>query len=121
MDASPAGGRGRPLALLRRHRVFAVTLGVAFVLRIVTMLGFGPAMWFNDSYDYVSVALRPRPHPIRPDGYSFWLLLLKPFHSFSLVVLTQHLMGLAAAFLIYALLTRRFGMPGWGRRWPPPP
>ncbi|MBE3015935.1 hypothetical protein IL992_43285 [Microbispora sp. NEAU-D428] len=114
VNASPVGGWGRPLALLRRHRVFAVALGVAFVLRIVTMLGFGPAMWFNDSYDYVSVALRPRPHPIRPDGYSFWLLLLKPFHSFSLVVLTQHLMGLAAAFLIYALLTRRFGMPGWG-------
>nr|WP_191910343.1 hypothetical protein [Microbispora cellulosiformans] len=114
VDAVPLGRWGRAVALVRRHRIFSATLGVAFVLRIVTMLGFGPAMWFNDSYDYVSVALRPRPHPIRPDGYSFWLLLLRPFHSFSLVILTQHLMGLAVAVLIYALLTRRFGLPGWG-------
>ncbi|MEW9533148.1 hypothetical protein [Microbispora sp. NPDC049125] len=114
VDASPQGGWRRVLAFLRRHRVFAAAFGAGAVLRIVTMLGFGPAMWFNDSYDYVSVALRPRPHPIRPDGYSFWLLLLRPLHSFAFVVFTQHLMGLAAAVLIYALLTRKFGVPAWG-------
>ncbi|WP_236715077.1 hypothetical protein [Nonomuraea pusilla] len=94
--------------------MFAAAFGVGAVLRIVAMLGYGPAMWFNDSYEYVSVALHPRPHPIRPDGYSFWLMLLKPFHSFTLVVLTQHLMGLAAAALIYALLRAKFGLPKWG-------
>ncbi|GAA4561283.1 hypothetical protein GCM10023193_23840 [Planotetraspora kaengkrachanensis] len=78
------------------------------------MLGFGPAMWFNDSYDYISVALRPRPHPIRPDGYGFWLLILRPLHSLALVAFTQHLMGIAAGVLIYALLTKKFGIPGWG-------
>ncbi|ETK30945.1 hypothetical protein [Microbispora sp. ATCC PTA-5024] len=114
VDASPVGRWKRAVALLRRHRVFALTCAAAAVLRVVTMLGFGPAMWFNDSYDYVSVALRPRPHPIRPDGYSFWLLILKPFHSFGLVVFTQHVMGLAAAVMIYALLTKRFGIPAWG-------
>ncbi|WP_307848554.1 hypothetical protein [Microbispora oryzae] len=114
MDSSPVGRWRRAIALLRRHRVFAVALAAGAVLRVVTMLGFGPAMWFNDSYDYVSVALRLRPHPIRPDGYSFWLLILKPFHSFALVVFTQHLMGLATAVLIYALLTRKFGVPAWG-------
>src|SRR5690606_14701099 len=56
----------------------------------------------------------PRPHPIRPDGYGFWLLLLKPFHSFSFVVFTQHVMGLATAVLIYALLIRKFDLPRWG-------
>jgi hypothetical protein len=99
---------------LTRHRVFAVAFGLGSVLRLITMLGYSPAMWFNDSYEYVSVALHPRPHPIRPDGYGFWLLLLKPFHSFSLVVFTQHVMGLATAVLIYALLIRKFDLPGWG-------
>src|SRR5262245_51188612 len=106
---------GRLVRLLRAHRVFAATLGVAALVRIVTMLGFGPAMWFNDSYEYVSNALHAgRPDPIRPNGYGFWLLVLRPFHSFSLVVFTQHLMGLATAVLIYALLTRKFNLPGWG-------
>lgn len=103
----------RLVVTLRNHRWFAAALAAGALLRLVTMLGFGPAMWFNDSYDYVSVALHPRPHPIRPDGYAFWLLLLRPFHSFSLVVLTQHLMGLATAGLIYALLVKRFAMAGW--------
>ncbi|WP_283135385.1 hypothetical protein [Rhizohabitans arisaemae] len=104
----------RALAVPRRHPLFAAAFAVASVLRIIAMLGYTPAMWFTDSYEYVSVALNPRPHQIRPDGYSFWLLLLKPFHSFSLVVFTQHLMGLATAVLIYLLLRRRFGLPAWG-------
>ncbi|MEZ0073334.1 hypothetical protein [Planotetraspora sp. GP83] len=114
VDAPPLGGWRRLLVLLRRHRIFVIALGLAASLRIVTMLGFGPAMWFNDSYDYVSVALRPRPHPIRPDGYGFWLLMLRPLHSFAVVVFTQHLMGLATGLLIYALLTQKFGVPKWG-------
>ncbi|WP_433498102.1 hypothetical protein ACQP1K_24825 [Sphaerimonospora sp. CA-214678] len=114
VGASPVRGWRRLAVLPRRHRLFTAALALGAVLRVITMLGFGPAMWFNDSYDYVSVALRPRPHPIRPDGYGFWLLVLKPLHSFSLVVFTQHLMGLATAVLIYALLTRKFGVPPWG-------
>src|SRR5690606_336725 len=87
----PGASRGARLrTFLLRHRHLAVALGLGAVLRLITMLGYRPAMWFNDSYEYVSVALHPRPHPIRPDGYGFWLLLLKPFHSFSLVVFTQH-------------------------------
>jgi hypothetical protein len=114
-SAAPSrGGRTRLAAFLRRHRLFVAAFALAAALRVITMLGYGPAMWFNDSYEYVSVALHPRPHPIRPDGYGFWLLLLKPLHSFTLVVFTQHLMGLAAATLIYMLLRRRFGLPGWG-------
>ncbi|WP_202638030.1 hypothetical protein [Bailinhaonella thermotolerans] len=105
---------GKLRAYLRRHRVFAVAVVLAAAVRVVAMLGYRPVMWFNDSYEYVSVALHPRPHPIRPDGYGFWLLLLKPFHSFGLVAITQHLMGLGIAVLMYALLRRRFGLPGWG-------
>ncbi|MFC4058488.1 hypothetical protein ACFOWE_09295 [Planomonospora corallina] len=111
----PAGGRARLRAFLRRHRVFAAVLAAAFVLRVVTMLGYGPALWFNDSYEYVSGAVNPdRPSALRPNGYSFWLLALRPFHSFALVALTQHLMGLATGVLVYALLRHRFALPGWG-------
>jgi dolichyl-phosphate-mannose--protein O-mannosyl transferase len=42
------------------------------------------------------------------------LLLLRPFHSFALVTGVQHLMGLGTAVMIYLLLRRRFGLPGWG-------
>jgi hypothetical protein len=115
LNASAASRRRRLIAFLRRHRWFATAFALGSVLRLVTMLGFRPALWFNDSYEYVSVALHPfRPHPIRPNGYGYWLLAMEPFHSFSMVVFTQHLMGLATATLVYLLLHRRFGLPGWG-------
>lgn len=111
----PTPSRGaRLLGFVRERRLFVIALTLGAVLRVIAMLGYRPAMWFNDSYEYVSVALHPRPHPIRPDGYGFWLLILKPLHSFALVVFTQHLMGLAVAFLIYVLLRRKFGLPDWG-------
>lgn len=99
--------------MIERHRwlVGALTLGT--LLRVIAMLGYPPALWFNDSYDYVQIALKPFPHPIRPDGYGIFLWLLKPFHSFGLVVAVQHLLGLATGVLIYLLLIRR-RLPGWG-------
>jgi hypothetical protein len=102
------------LSLVRRHKTFAVVLAGGTLLRMIAMLGYRPASWFNDSFDYLHVAMAPYPHPIRPDGYSFLLWVLKPFHSFALVVGLQHLMGLAGAVMIYALLRKRFGLPGWG-------
>jgi hypothetical protein len=118
---TPAARRVRGLgfwALVGRHRPLTVVLTVGALLRVVTLLGYRPAMWFNDSFDYLHVAMRPYPHPIRPDGYSFLLLILRPFHSFALVVAIQHLMGLAMGVMIYALLRQRFGLPGWGAALP---
>ncbi|WP_243718333.1 glycosyltransferase family 39 protein [Actinomadura sp. 7K534] len=89
-------------------------IATAALLRVVAMLGYQPVMFFNDSFDYLHVATEPYPHPLRPNGYAFLLLLLKPFHSFALVAAVQHLMGLAMGVMIYALLRRRFGLPGWG-------
>ncbi|MFF5206561.1 hypothetical protein [Streptosporangium sp. NPDC000396] len=115
LDAPSAIWRARLWAFVRRHHIFVAALAAAFALRVVTMLGYGPALWFNDSYEYVSGAVNPeRPSALRPNGYSFWLLLLRPFHSFGLVAFTQHLMGLGIAVLVYALLRKKFGLPGWG-------
>jgi 4-amino-4-deoxy-L-arabinose transferase-like glycosyltransferase len=102
------------LSLSRRHKTFTAVLGGGALLRMIAMLGYRPASWFNDSFDYLHVAMSPYPHPIRPDGYSFLLWALKPFHSFAVVAGVQHLMGLASAVMVYALLRRRFGLPGWG-------
>src|ERR1700730_10660126 len=99
---------------LRAHRLFLAALGVAALLRIIAMVGYGPSMWFSDSFTYVHVALHPGPDPIRPSGYGLLLLLLRPFHSSPLVTGFQHLMGLGTAVMISLLLRRRFGLPGWG-------
>jgi hypothetical protein len=88
-------------------------LTAAAVLRAVVMLGYPPVMWFNDSYRYVSDAVHLATSPSRPSGYPFFLRLLMPFHSFTLVAALQHLIGLAMGALIYALLRRR-GLPAWG-------
>ncbi len=96
----------------RRHRWFLGVFGIGVALRIVTMLGYRPALWFPDSYTYVVTALRPRPDLVRPAGYSMFLRLLEPFHSFAVVTLVQHVLGLLVGVLIYlTVLGRR--RPMW--------
>jgi hypothetical protein len=78
------------------------------------MLGFPPILWFTgDSYLYLTRTLRLAPSPSKTMGYPFLLKLLQPFHSLTLVAALQHLMGLATAVMIYALL-RRARLPRWG-------
>ncbi|AEH10292.1 MULTISPECIES: hypothetical protein [Protofrankia] len=106
-------GRARRQARLAgRHPVFTAMLAAAVVVRLAAVVGYAPALWFNDSFEYLGVALRPEPYVVRPSGYSFFLMLLEPFHSFRLVVVVQHLLGLAVAVMIYMLL-RRHRTPGW--------
>ncbi|WP_175596163.1 hypothetical protein [Thermomonospora catenispora] len=104
----------RVSALIRRHPAFSVLIAVAALVRLTAMAAYRPALFFNDSFDYLHAALNPYPHPLRPSGYSLLLLALRPLHSFTAVAAVQHLMGLATGVLIYALLRRRFGLPGWG-------
>ncbi|MFF5211372.1 hypothetical protein [Streptosporangium sp. NPDC000396] len=96
----------------RRHRWFLGVVGLGTVLRVITMLGYRPALWFPDSYTYVVTALRPRPDLVRPAGYSMFLRLLEPFHSFAFVALVQHLLGLLVGVLVY-VTARRLRVPGW--------
>jgi hypothetical protein len=112
-DGETPGRLSRGLAFAGRHRVLLALLAPAVALRLVTMLGYRGAMWFPDSYDYVSGALTLTPNLIRPSGYSLFLWLLSPFHSLTLVVFVQHAMGVAVGVLVYALLRHRFGLPGW--------
>jgi hypothetical protein len=97
-------GSGAARRLLRAEWLFATALLIGVLLRLCAELGFRPILWFNDGLEYLGVALRFQAYSVRPDGYSLFLRMLFPFHSFVLVAAIQHAMGLAVAVLLYALL-----------------
>lgn len=109
-----AGRRAARLGrLIRAHRPFVIVAAVAAALRVVVMLGYPPAMFFNDSYNYMTDAVTRSPDIVRSDGYPLFLYALLPFHSLALVTVLQAVMGLAMGAGIYAVLRRR-GLPWWG-------
>jgi hypothetical protein len=106
------------LTRLRRlageHKLFTGALAVGALLRLLTCIGYPGALWFaGDSYVYVGAALRPQPNLSKATGYSFFLRLLLPFHSFTLVTGVQHVMGLLIAVMIYMLLRRNGVSKTW--------
>jgi hypothetical protein len=115
----PSGGSrlSRLRALAARtwaeHRLFIIVLTPAFLLRVDAELGYRWQSWFNDSFEYVQNTVHFTLDPTRVSGYSIWLKLLQPFHSYALVTILQHLMGLGVAVLVYALARHRFGAPAW--------
>src|SRR5581483_4632197 len=66
-----------------------------------------------DSFSYLAESGRLKPGTWHPAGYPVMLWLLRPFHSLLLVTSVQHLMGVAAAVIGYAVL-RHWGLPAWG-------
>lgn len=109
----PRSGYKIITGLIDHNRLFTVALAVSALLRLDAELGYRWQSWFNDSWDYVDTAVTLNLDPTRASGYSLYLALLRPFHSFALVTVTQHLMGLATAVLMYALVRRRFSCPSW--------
>jgi hypothetical protein len=100
--------------LAGEHKLFTGALAVGALLRLVASIGYPGALWFaGDSYVYLGAALRPQPNLSKSTGYSFFLRLLLPFHSLTLVTAVQHLMGLAIAVLIYVLLRRNNVSKTW--------
>src|ERR1700733_11277661 len=100
--------------LARENRLFSWALAAGALLRLFTILGYPGALWFwGDSFVYLGASLRPQPNLSKATGYSFFLRALLPFHSLTLVVTIQHLMGLAVAVMIYVLLRRN----GVSRLW----
>jgi len=99
--------------LWSEHRLLAIALAVAAVPRIISMLGFRPALLTQDSFVYLYYSLHPAPNWMRPTGYSVLLLLLRPFHSLDAVTGLQHVAGLAVAVASYGLLRSR-AVPAWG-------
>jgi hypothetical protein len=98
--------------MLRRHWPFALVLGAGGLLRLACELAYRPALFYSDSWGYLSMA-----HgsgvvsfaPLRPSGYP---LILKTLHWLPLITVAQHLAGLAIATLVYAT-SRALGVRRW--------
>jgi hypothetical protein len=100
-------------ALIRRNLTFSIALVLGVIPRVITMLGFRPAVVFKlDSFDYLWDAAHLQPNPVNPNGYSLFLWVLRPFHSLALIAAVQHVLGLTAAVLVYAVL-RKLGVRAW--------
>jgi hypothetical protein len=120
-DADPLFARVRsaaagltPAALWRNHRLFTLAALVSVIPRVIAALGFKPALFIQDSFSYMKESVQLLPlSELRPAGYPLLLHLLQPFHSLLLVTTLQHLMGIALAAIIYAVLRTR-GLPAWG-------
>jgi len=85
----------------------------AVLLRVDAELGYRWQAWFNDSFEYVQNTVHFQLDPTRVSGYSMWLKVLQPFHTYAVVTILQHLMGLAVGVMVYALARHRFGARAW--------
>src|SRR3954466_987589 len=89
------------LTTLRRHWPIALVLALGALLRIACEIAYRPALFYSDSWGYLSMA-----HgggivsfaPLRPSGYP---LILKVLHWLTLTTVVQHLAGLVVATLVY--------------------
>ena len=110
-DDGPGGPRpgGRGLArLLGRHWLLSVLLLAGLVLRILATIAYQPALLYIDSLKYLFGAW-PGNDPL---GYNVILKALLLPGNLTAVAAIQHLLGLAMAVALYALLLRR-GVPRW--------
>jgi hypothetical protein len=100
---------GRCRGVVRRHWLFVVVAGCATALRAVVLLAYQPALIFPDSERYLQYAQsfvtgQWAPDWLRTTGYSLLLIPAVLTHNLAVVAAIQHLLGLATAVLIYAVL-----------------
>src|SRR5215471_15428603 len=94
--------------MLRRHWLLAVLLGAGGVLRILVVIAYRPALLYTNSLKYLYDAW-PGTDPV---GYKVPLELILLVGNLTTVVAVQHVLGLAMAVTLYAMMTRR-GTPRW--------
>ncbi len=105
--------RGRAIAprgwaLARRHWLLTLLLAAGLVLRVMAEVAYRPALVYIDSAKYLLGAYPGDD----PPGY---LLAIKPVllvGNLDLLAAIQHLLGLAMAIILAAVLVRR-GAPRW--------
>jgi hypothetical protein len=94
-------------AVLRRHWLAAVLMVLGVALRVLAEFAYRPALFYIDTTKYLYDA-----QGNDPDGYKAPLRAILSIGNFDIVVLVQHLLGLAIALAIYLLLLRR-GASRW--------
>jgi hypothetical protein len=85
---------------------------VGVVLRWIDWRAYRPALLFFDSSHYLHDALTVHLDILRPSGYSFAIAPFARLGDLSLISLTQHLLILAVAVVLYLFLLRR-EVPAW--------
>jgi hypothetical protein len=94
---------GRAAAALRRHWLVTVLLAAGLVLRMLALAAYHPALIYVDTLKYLYGA-SPGSEPL---GYTALLRLMLLPGDLGTVAVIQHLLGLAMAVALYAVLLRR--------------
>jgi len=94
-------------SVLRGHWLIAILLLAGLVLRVLALVAYRPALFYNDTTRYLLHA-----DGNDPVGYRVPLRLILLAGNLQTVAAVQHLIGLAMAVALYALLLRR-----GARRW----
>jgi hypothetical protein len=105
--AAAAGSATRALRVVRQHWLVAALLTAGLVLRLLAQFAYRPALFYIDSVKYLYNA-----DGNDPEGYKLPLRAILLVANFNTVIAIQHLLGLAMAVLLYALLLRR-SAPRW--------
>lgn len=96
------------LATARRHWLVSVLLAAGLTLRLLAQIAYQPALIYVDTLKYLYGA-SPGSEPL---GYTAVLKTILLGGGLGTVAAVQHLLGLAMAVVLYALLARR-GVPRW--------
>lgn len=85
-------------------------MALGLTIRVLTMVAYPPALFFNDSWGYLFTAFTGHPVSLsylRPNGYPVLLRLLTlPGRNLEQLIALQHLSGILGATLVYAALLR---------------
>jgi len=101
--------------VLRRHWLLALLLFAGIALRALAQIGYEPALLFIDSKKYIFGTTSDYNAWGAYDPIGYTLFVLRPvlmFADLAFVALLQHLLGLAMAVVLYALMLRR-GVTRW--------
>src|SRR6476659_7570172 len=103
----------RVKTLMSDHRPFVVLLSVGVLLRVLVTVGFPPAFLFGDGPAYLAFVDHLTVSPDRPFGYGVYVHVLAWMtRGVWLIAVSQHLIGLAIAVILYTLL-RRYRVGPW--------
>ena len=99
----------------RRHWVLGLLLAAGLALRAVAQVGYEPALLFIDSRKYIFGTDFNTTYWGSFDPLGYTLLVLRPVlmvADLAFVALLQHVLGIAMAVALYALMLRR-GVTRW--------
>jgi hypothetical protein len=104
----PTGDTRRPwlpraAVAVRRHCLVSALLAAGLVLRVLAFTAYHPALIYVDTLKYLYGA-SPGSEPL---GYTVLLRLMLLAGDLGTVAVVQHLLGLAMAVTLYAVLLRR--------------